>query len=414
MNNKRFNQWVILYTITALIFGTFLVTLATPGEVVASTTNQEDKKEEENKEKEEENLTLDLERVLKLGLEDNFNLMLIQYQVEEMRYQVLDQIRAADQLTGTGPGNLLPIVKCEPPADDKDEEGKKAFEECEKKNETNRKINKNIEASFEAEVQSQRRQIENLAQDMLYNERRSTFEMEDTKEKIRLNLIESYINLDVLKASAELQKENVELLKKDYELKKIQHSHGTVSKRELRKAEQELQKATQQSADMELNHKRSVRKLLWNLNLDPKKEYTFVPVEKIENKEYEIPSNIKELIEKTNAIQLAQEKLTKAKRDQANAESQLYRDHELKQRAKKQAEDKLKIEEQSIKQLELDIELKIIETFEKANELYDQYAEMEEKLEDLLEEYEVNQTLFEKGFVSKQKLDQLKISVKAN
>lgn len=307
---------------------------------------------------EEESITLTLENVLKRALEDNSNLLILQYQLDILDKQekgAKDHLDDAedklDELKGLG----IPGVKG------------------------------GLYESREALLN----QLEKLAP----QKNLSNIQIESTKEAVRAYVTSRYVQLLTLKDQLSLNEQSLKWLQDDLKMLKLKNQFGAANQYEIRDLENEMESLSNTIEENQANYEIELLKLLVDLNIPYSEMITLAEIADISLEPVEKPEGIQDLIENSYQMKSAKEILN-------IAEITLDQNWYSGRYGRQQYQIKVEIAKEEVKQLQKELENKIYSLYDEINSLYRSYQDADREYTYLKESQDRLRLQHEAGLLS--------------
>jgi hypothetical protein len=393
MMKKMKKKFVYILTLCFLVFDSLLLLPQVQGKVNDVLPNGE----------------LTLEVVLERALEDEHNLIILEYKHELLEKKVLESELRIKDIDRTNIEYVwIPKLECGDPSDPD-------YMHCYVQNEMNSFLGYTMFDSYRSAVEGQKAERKRLV-DIIerYNMQvnRSDLNRLETKAAIRLNMIRTYTSLLAEERQIKLDRALLAQKKQDLYVKERQFELGTIAESELNKVKREVAALEKSVEDLLATHRSNLYTLLFDLDLEEQRQVKLKKFEVDEIKPLSRTKEMQDLIESSYQWQMAQKELEEMKYER-RVKSRETQDlnRSVRESVLQQSHIEIKIKEEEIRKLENSLKLKIEEIYRSVNDAYHHYVIVEDEFKQAEIDTKTAEMQFELGLISHKQYEQSKLGL---
>lgn len=307
----------------------------------------------------QENVTLTLENVLQKALENDSNLLILNYQLEilnKKKKDAEDNVEDANDELDKLKGNVIPGAK--------------------------------------GQYYSAREAYLNQLELLVPQTKMSEMQLASAKEGVRTFVTSRYVQLLSLKEQLHLNDQSMKWLERDLQVLKLRNQMGLSANYEVRDLESEIESLASTIDETQATYDIELIKLLVDLNIPFSENVTLTEIENIKLEPLEKPENVQSLIENSYQMKNAKEELNIA---EINLDQNKYSGRYNKQQFQIQVD----IAKENISKLETELDNKINTLYKDAESLYRSYNDLVREVSYLEEDLERMRVQYEVGLLSK-------------
>lgn len=307
----------------------------------------------------QENVTLTLENVLQKALENDSNLLILNYQLEildKKKKDAEDNVEDANDELDKLKGNVIPGVK--------------------------------------GQYYSAREAYLNQLELLVPQTKMSEMQLASAKEGVRTFVTSRYVQLLSLKEQLHLNDQSMKWLERDLQVLKLRNQMGLSANYEVRDLESEIESLASTIDETQATYDIELIKLLVDLDIPFSENVTLTEIENIKLEPVVKPENVQSLIENSYQMKNAKEELNIA---EINLDQNKYSGRYNKQQFQIQVD----IAKENISKLETELDNKINTLYKDAESLYRSYNDLVREVSNLEEDQERMRVQYEVGLLSK-------------